>query len=295
MSTSSSDAEKTAVLPRGEIISVEGYQIHFLSFGEGPAAVFLHGSGPGASGYSNFKQNIDAVVGAGYRAIVVDKIGFGFSSKPTGLDYTTELFAQTVRGLLDAIGVERCILIGNSLGGAICIRIALDDPELVAGLVMMAPGGIETDAVYYNMPGIKQMIAQFTSGALDFEGLRSLLKLLVKDPAIVDDGLVAERYEVLRQQPVDVLARLRVADMSGELVKLSCPILGFWGSDDQFTPASGHAKFIEACDDCSFTIVANCGHWVMVERKDMFNAQISAFLERLRPVITVSRQVEVTS
>lgn len=283
------------MLPRGEFVAVGEFQLHTLSFGDGPAAVFLHGSGPGASGYSNFKQNIEAVVAAGYRAIVIDMIGFGLSSKPAGCDYTTELFADTVRRALARMGVERCILIGNSLGGAVCIRIALDDPDLVAGLVMMAPGGIETDAVYYNMPGIKQMIAQFTSGALDFEGLRALLKLLVKNPAIVDDNLVAERYEVLQQQPVDVLARLRVADMSGELGKISCPILGFWGNDDQFTPASGHAKFIQACEDCSFTIFANCGHWVMVERADMFNAQLSAFLARLRPAMAASHLAEVTS
>lgn len=295
MPTSSSEAEQVSIMPRGDFVTLGTYRIHYLSFGEGPAAVFLHGSGPGASGYSNFKQNIEAVVAAGYRAIIFDMIGFGWSSKPTGCDYTTELFAETIKDALDAIGIERCVLIGNSLGGAVSIRIALDNPDLVVGLVMMAPGGIETDEVYYNMPGIKQMISQFTSGTLDFEGLRALLKMLVKDPAIINDNLVTERYEVLQSQPIEVLSRLRVADMGGDLDRLTCPILGFWGSEDQFTPASGYAKFIESCGDCSFTIVANCGHWVMVERTEMFNAHISAFLARLRPVLSMGQLVEVTS
>lgn len=283
MATSSSDVAGVAAPPRGEFIDARGYRLHYLSFGQGPAVVFLHGSGPGASGYSNFKQNVDAVVAAGYRAIVLDMIGFGWSSKPTDCDYTTELFAETVCSALKSLEIERCVLIGNSLGGAVCIRIALDRPGMVAGLVLMAPGGVESDEIYYNMPGIKQMIAQFTSGALDFEGLRSLLKLLVADPRVVDDALVSERFEILKLQPVEVLARLRIADMSGELGGLDCPILGFWGCDDRFTPISSHAKFLEASEDCSFTLVSNCGHWVMVERTAMFNAHVAAFLSRLRP------------
>ncbi|MEZ5709838.1 MAG: alpha/beta fold hydrolase [Blastomonas sp.] len=294
MSTSSSDP--ASALPRGNFAEVGEYRIHYLSYGEGPAVVFLHGSGPGASGYSNFKQNIDAVVAAGYRAIIIDMIGFGLSSKPTDRDYTTELFAETVCGALAAIGVERCVLVGNSLGGAVCIRMTLDHPEMVAALVLMAPGGIESDAVYYNMPGIKHMIAAFTSGQLDFEGLRSLLKMLVADPAMVDDALVAERFEVLQLQPTEVLSRLRVADMSGDLSGLRCPILGFWGSEDRFTPTSGFQKFIDACDDCSFTIFARCGHWAMVERSAIFDAQMGEFLGRVKPLLEAQVQpAEVTA
>ena len=283
MPTSSSDPHSGGAVPREQFVTVGDLELHYLSRGEGPAVVFLHGSGPGASGYSNFKQNLDAVNQAGFRAIVFDMVGFGYSSKPTDRDYTTELLAGTVRAALAGIGVEKCVLVGNSLGGAVSIRIALDDPALVAGLVLMAPGGIESNEVYYAMPGIKHMIATFTGGELDFEGMRRLLKMLVKDPALVDDALVAERYEILQLQPTEVLSRLRVANMEGELGKLHCPIIGFWGSEDQFCPTSGYQKFIDNCADCAFTIVADCGHWVMAERREMFDAQMAAFLARLKP------------
>jgi len=127
--------------PRGDIINVGDHDIHVLSFGAGPAVVFLHGSGPGASAYSNFKQNIDTVVDAGHRAVLIDMIGFGYSSKPNDCDYTTALFADTTKAVIDKLGITSCTLLGNSLGGAICIRLALDYPELVTRLVMMAPGG----------------------------------------------------------------------------------------------------------------------------------------------------------
>ena len=268
-------------VPVGEKVAVGEYELHYLSYGEGPAVVFLHGSGPGASGYSNFKQNIQAVVEAGRRAIVFDMLGFGYSSKPTDCDYTTDLFAETIVGALDATGVDKFALVGNSLGGAVSIRIALDSPGRVQALVLMAPGGIEETEVYYAMPGIQKMVSQFVGGELDRDRMRSLLQMLVHDPEHVSDDLVEERFSILQHQPKEVLSRLVVPNMASELAHLTCPIIGFWGQQDQFTPVSGFSKFIEARTDCQFTIVANCGHWVMVERMNMFNAQLQHFLNSL--------------
>lgn len=270
-----------ARLPRGEIVAVGPHRIHYLDYGSGPAIAFSHGSGPGANGYSDFKQNINAVVASSYRATVFDMLGFGYSSKPIDLDHTTDLFPDTTRGALAAIGVDRCVIIGKSLGGAVDIRIALDASDLVAGLVLMPPDDIESNVIYYTMPGMQAMISSFTNGTLDFEGLRGLLHQLVADPALVDDALGAERYEALKTQPVKGRSRLPVVDMSGELSALACPILGVWGQQDLFTPTPGYVRFIPASADCSFTIVANCRHGVMVERQPMLNDQLAAFLSRL--------------
>jgi 4,5:9,10-diseco-3-hydroxy-5,9,17-trioxoandrosta-1(10),2-diene-4-oate hydrolase len=264
--------------PRGEVVSVGDYDVHYLSYGEGPAVVLLHGSGPGASGYSNFKQNIDTIVESGHRAIVMDMLGFGYSSKPTDCDYTTELFASTVKGALDAIGVEKCALYGNSLGGAICIRIALDFPEFVTSLIMMAPGGIEERETYFAMPGIAKMVSTFVAGELDRDGLRSLLQMLVFDGSLVTDQLVDERFAILEVQPKEVLSRMIIPSMADELGNIRCPIIGFWGQNDEFNPVSGAQKFLEQCKDCRFTIVTDCGHWVMLEHERMFNAQLHDFL-----------------
>lgn len=264
--------------PRGETVTACGHEIHYVSYGEGPAVVLLHGSGPGASGYSNFKQNIDTIVSTGHRAIVMDMVGFGYSSKPTDCDYTTELFATTVKGALDAIGIEQCVLLGNSLGGAICIRIALDFPEFVTGLVMMAPGGIEERETYFEMPGIVKMVSNFVGGELDRDGLRSLLQMLVYDNDLVTDPLVDERNAILETQPKEVLSRMIIPNMASELGNLKCPILGFWGINDDFNPVSGAEHFLTQCADCRFTIVSECGHWVMVEHERMFNAQLHDFL-----------------
>lgn len=268
-----------SALPRGNLINIGEHDLHYLSYGEGPALVFLHGSGPGASAYSNFKHNIDAAVKSGYRALLIDMLGFGYSSKPTGLDYSTALFADSVKAALDKLGIERCSLLGNSLGGAICIRLALDYPDLVQRLILMAPGGIEERETYFAMPAIAKMVDAFVAGELDQNGLRSILETLVFDPAQVTDQLVNERFSILQTQPKDVLSRMVIPSMADRLGDLACPIYGFWGQQDRLTPVSGAAKFLNQSRHCQFLILASCGHWVMVEKKDIFNAMLADILK----------------
>lgn len=254
------------------------YQIHCLEHGEGHPVVFLHGSGPGASAYSNFKHNIDAVVDAGCKAVLIDMLGFGYSSKPEGLDYTTELFASTVKQALDQLDIESCTLLGNSLGGAICIRLALDYPKLVDRLILMAPGGVEERETYFAMPGMAKMVSAFVGGELDRSGLRTVLETLVFDPANVTEELVEERFCILETQPKDVLSRMIIPNMESELSALSCPVYGFWGQQDEMTPATGANKFLDHVKDCQYLMLASCGHWVMVEHAQTFNRVLTDVL-----------------
>jgi 4,5:9,10-diseco-3-hydroxy-5,9,17-trioxoandrosta-1(10),2-diene-4-oate hydrolase len=255
-----------------------GYEIAVHEAGAGPSVVFIHGSGPGASGVSNFRLNLEAFAAAGFHVVAPDLIGYGQSSKPTGLDYTLDLFADTLLAAVRSAGVSRAHVVGNSLGGAVALRIALEQREFVDRLVMMAPGGIETRERYFAMPGIAKMVGDFTAPDFDLAGMRALVSNLVYDPSIISDALVAERYAVARTQPKDVLARMRVPDLSPRLGELTMPILGFWGVEDGFCPASGASKFLEACADVRFVSFARVGHWVMVERAEEFNRMAVVFL-----------------
>ena len=266
--------------PRGQTVAVGDLDIHYHSHGpaRGDALVFVHGSGPGASGYSNFKKNIDAFAGAGYRVIVPDLPGFGYSSKPTDLDYTTVFFSTHLVGLLDGLGIGRFALIGNSLGGAISIRAALDHPDRVSKLILMAPGGIEELETYMAMPAMARMISNFVDGALDRDGLRRVLENLVYDPVHVTDALVDERWAILQEQPPQVLRRMIIPNMEDELGDIQCPVLSFWGVDDEMLPASGGGKITRACKPSRHIELAECGHWVMVEHTRVFDAACLDFL-----------------
>jgi 4,5:9,10-diseco-3-hydroxy-5,9,17-trioxoandrosta-1(10),2-diene-4-oate hydrolase len=259
-----------------------GYEISLAEMGEGPAVLFLHGSGPGASGASNFKLNAPAFAAAGYRVLLPDMIGYGASSKPEGIDYTLQLFTDTVLDALDQAGVTSAVIVGNSLGGAVAMQIALDRPGYATKLVMMAPGCIEDLPVYFAMPGIARMKSSFGSPDFSLEDQRALITNLMHpsvDPALVTDELVAERYAVARTQSKDVLARMRTPNLAPRLGELTMPILGFWGLDDAFCPASGAQRFLDACPDARFMTFTHVGHWVQVERAAEFNRYAIAFID----------------
>ncbi|TCJ37036.1 alpha/beta fold hydrolase [Parafrankia sp. BMG5.11] len=263
--------------------SVEGgYEIMVREAGSGPAIVFLHGSGPGASGVSNFRANIDAFISAGYRVVLPDLVGYGASSKPEGIDYTLTLFTDTVYDALRQHGIERATLVGNSLGGGIAIQMTADHPEMVANLVLMAPGCIEDLDVYFAMPGIANMRSSFGSPDFGPADQRRLIESLVHDPVHVTDELVAERYAVARTQSKDVIGRMRTHDVRQHLPGLTMPILLFWGRNEKFMPLSGIDTFFENCPDVRCMIFSGVGHWVQVERASEFNRYAIEFLDEHR-------------
>jgi 4,5:9,10-diseco-3-hydroxy-5,9,17-trioxoandrosta-1(10),2-diene-4-oate hydrolase len=257
-----------------------GHDICIREAGSGPAVVFLHGSGPGASGASNFRQNIDAFVAAGYRVVLPDLIGYGSSSKPEGIDYTLALFTDTVLEALQAHGVTRASLVGNSLGGGVAIQIALDNPQFAERLVLMAPGSVAEQASYFTMPGIAKMVSGFGGPGFNLEEQRRLVRNLVHPDFAesIPETLVEERFAVARTQPKDVLARMRTPNLGLRLGELSLPILVLWGLNDEFCPESHARLFLDACEDVRTITFARTGHWVQVERAEEFNRYALEFL-----------------
>ena len=255
-----------------------GYDIVVAEAGEGPAVVFIHGSGPGASGTSNFRQNVEAFVAAGYRVILPDMIGYGASSKPEGIDYTLTLFTDTLKEALVQHGLSSVSLVGNSLGGGVAIQMALDEPAFVERLVLMAPGCIEELPVYFAMPGIANMRSSFGNPDYSLADQRRLNESLVYDPVHVTDELVAERYAVAVTQPKDVIARMRTHNVRARLGELLMPILLFWGYNETFMPLTGIDYFMTSCPDVRCITFNKVGHWVQVERAAEFNSHAISFL-----------------
>lgn len=269
-----------AELKTGTYRVANGYDLVVNEAGppDGPVVVFIHGSGPGASGQSNFRQNIDAFVAGGFRVVLPDLIGYGASSKPEGIDYTLALFTDTLHDALGQLGIAKAVLVGNSLGGGIALQMALDHPELVDRLILMAPGCIEEREEYFRMPGIAGMVSSFGGPDFSEDEQRRLLVNLVHDPVHITDALVKERFAVSRSQPKDVIMRMRTPNLRPRLGEIKIPILVFWGSEERFMPLTGINYFLEQCDDARVLIFNKVGHWVQVERADEFNCQALAFL-----------------
>jgi 4,5:9,10-diseco-3-hydroxy-5,9,17-trioxoandrosta-1(10),2-diene-4-oate hydrolase len=270
------------LLPEGNYAHcANGYKMHYLDEGEGEAVVFLHGSGPGASGYSNFKGNFPALVEAGYRCLVPDLVGYGFSDKPDDVDHPLSFFVQCIKQTLDCAGVDKCTLVGNSLGGAIAIGLALEHPELVEKLILMAPGGLSELAEYQQMPGMQKVFQVFGSGEpVTPAVMKDLFATgLMSDPAYATDDLVAERMQIMQIMNGHVMASMDIPVLTSRLGELQCPVLGFWGMDERMMPENGIMAMAHNVKHLQLVLLTQCGHWVMVEHEALFNRSCIDFLQ----------------
>lgn len=282
--------------PEGKRVEIgDGLTVHYHDVGGGFPVVFLHGSGPGASGWSNFHRNYPVFARRGFRCLVPDTLGFGRSSKPDNVDYTLEFLAGGLTRFLNALRIERCALVGNSHGGALAIQQALDRPDRVSGLVLMAPGGLEPREAYMKMEGIRAMMKAFLGpdrGPESREGLtritredlRRVLEFQLHDPALLTDEIVDERLAVALTQPKRVMASMSVPHLAPRLAALRCPVLGLWGMNDRFCPVSGAMTIASSCGRAQVLLLSDAGHWVMIEHADLFNRTAIDFLERLPDV-----------
>lgn len=270
--------EATVGPPEGNYVNAGNVRLHYQEFGEGKAIVFLHGSGPGNSAWANFSGNYQAFVDAGFRVILPDLVGFGYSDKPTDQgDYTLQFFCDTLFAGLRAIGVEKCSFVGNSLGGGVAIQIALDHPEFVEKLILMGPGCLSEQQSYFSMPGIARMMAAAGSG-INRDNLVDVLRGFVVNPTHITPELVEMRWAIAQTQPKEVLATMKTPTLGPRLKELTCPILTFWGADDSFMPPEGKERCLRANPTSRLIEINSCGHWVMIEASRMFNAVSVDFL-----------------
>lgn len=267
------------LLPRGRMVPVGGGQeLHLNVFGEGYPLIFIHGSGPGASGWSNFKQNVPAFVGQGYQCVIPDLLGFGYSSKPD-TDYTLDLFVSTLTEALVKIGIKRCTLVGNSMGGTISMKMALQTPDLVDRLLVMAPGGLYALDRYLQMEGIQRMLPVLTApGGLTRDALREVFKLMFFDASLLNDRLIEERFTIAQLQNDAVYKRWSIPSLVEEIGGIRQPILGLWGMNDRFCPVESALILMERVTHARMVLQTSCGHWFQVEQQKLFERELLNFL-----------------
>lgn len=278
--------ENTTVQLSTRHIKVGERTIFLAEAGQGPALLLLHGGGPGASGVSNYSRNIEALA-AHFHVLIPDMPGYGNSTK--GIDRTDPFgdLAATMAGLLNALGIKKAHVIGNSLGGACGLRLALENPGLVNKLILMGPGGINMSRSEPT-DGLKRLLGYYAGEGPTMEKLRAfILGDLVYDGTLVPDSVIEERFrssidpDVLAHPPlmgpITDPAKIDFL-LDPRLPQIEVPVLVLWGTEDRVNPASGGPLLQNMMKRCDLYLFSRTGHWVQWERAHEFNAAAIAFL-----------------
>lgn len=266
--------------------------IHYHEAGEGPALVLLHGSGPGVSAWSNFGGTLAAFADR-FRVLAPDLPGFGRSATPELDRPYHRIASDAVLRLLDGLGIERAHVLGNSAGGSVAARFALDNPSRVDRLVLMGPGGVGTPVLGPSpSEGIKRLL-EFTRDPTH-DRLVAWLTTMVADPSFLTDELIAERMENAMAPGALEWMRRFFSHISGdgpprpvdpvplwaEVSKIAAPTLLTWGQDDRVNPVEAALLPLRQMRDVELHVFSRCGHWAMLERADEFNRVVGEFLTR---------------
>lgn len=265
-------------------------RLHFEESGTGKAVVFLHGGGPGASGWSNFGQNVPAF-SERFRVLVVDQPGFGKSLVPQVEGHYFTFAADALVSLLDELGIEKAHLVGNSLGGGTAVRFALRHPDRTDRLVLMGPGGLSLN-VFSPDPteGIKRLFEFAAPPGPSKEKLEAFLRTLVYDQKLVTPSLVEERFAAAASP--SALAGMAAMGKSfmdpvlaeqgmlwREAHRLRHEVLLIWGREDRVNPVDGALVAMKLIKRARLHVFGGCGHWAQLEKADEFNRLVMDFLE----------------
>jgi len=272
-------------------VSVAGKPIFVAEAGSGAPVVMLHGGGPGASGVSNYSRNIDALA-EHFRVIVPDMPGYGRSAKGVDQSDPFGYLADTIRGLIDELGLATAHVIGNSYGGAAALRMALDTPGRVGKLILMGPGGIGTTRGAPTA-GLKSLMSYYSGTGPSRDKLAAFIRnYLVYDGASVPASLIETRYvasvdpEVVADPPLRrpsgpmAVRTLWRMDLTRDrrLKQLATPTLVLWGRDDKVNRPTGGPMLANLMPNADLVMTSRTGHWMQWERADLFNRVAVDFL-----------------
>lgn len=260
--------------------------IHYNDCGAGSeTVVMLHGSGPGASGWANFNRNIEPLVAAGYRVILMDCPGWSKSDSIVCTGSRSDLNARVLKGLVDALDVDRAHLIGNSMGGHSAVAFALANPQRVGKLVLMG-GGTGGASPFAPMPteGIKLLQGLYREPSID--NLKKMMSVFVYDSSELTEALFQARLDNMlgRRDHLENFVKSLAAnpkqfpDFSPRLGEITAQTLIVWGSNDRFVPMDTGLRLLASLPNAELHVFNRCGHWAQWEHADRFNRMVLDFL-----------------
>ena len=264
----------------GNSIQTGAFKTNYHDVGQGEPLFLIHGSGPGVTAWANWRLVIPSLAEQ-YRVIAPDMAGFGYTERVDGYNYTMDNWVQNAIDLMDALGIEKTHLVGNSFGGALAIALAIHHPQRVERLILMGAAGVDFELT----PGLDQVWGYEPS----VENMRSMMDLFAYNRSLVTDELAQLRYEASiqpgfqetfsqmfpapRQRSVDALA-----SKPQDLKNINHETLILHGREDVVVPPVTSTTLFDLIPNSQLHMFGCCGHWTQIEHNARFIELVKDFL-----------------
>jgi 2-hydroxymuconate-semialdehyde hydrolase len=263
-------------------ISAGGIETNYHDMGEdsGTPLLLLHGSGPGVTAWANWRFNLP-VLSETRRVVAPDMVGFGYTERPAGVDYNLDTWVRHGIDFLDALGIAKADVVGNSYGGALALAMAIRHPDRIRRLVLMGAAGVDFELT----PGLDAVWGYTPS----VENMRELIRMFAFNQEMMSDELAELRYRASvrpgyqeafasmfpapRQRWVDALA-----SSEKDIRAMDKETLIIHGRDDVIVPPVTSRKLFEYIEYAQLHLFGRCGHWTQIEHADRFNKLVTDFL-----------------
>lgn len=266
------------------MIDTASGRIHINEAGpaDAQAVILLHGSGPGATGWTNFSNNIP-VLAEKYHVIAADMPGWG-ESDPVG--WQERNHPKAVADLMDALGIDKATLIGNSMGGGTTIRFGYEHPERVIRLITM--GSSSGSPTLMGPAGLSEGLKVLQKGYRNptFEVMKELVEIMTFDSTFATDELIQGRADMVAANPehnknfLDAVGKRAVVELDHAQVRtIKVPTLLFHGRDDRVVHFEHSLKLTSLIANSRLHLINQCGHWLQIEHADEFNRLVMDFID----------------
>ena len=265
--------------------TINGIEVHYHDSGSGAPLVLVHGSGPGATAWSNFSQNI-AALSQHFRVIALDCPGWGLSDTPEAQNSD---LVPVLKGLLDELGLQKAAFVGNSMGGAASISFAVLHPERVSHLVTMGSPcpGPNLFSETMGTEGLKILFDTYRQPTP--ENFMRLVNVMCFDPAFATEELARERAAATAAHSAHVEKFLQPGNMltllpdffqlAARIPEIAVPTLAIHGRNDRTVHYENSLQLVSLVPNARLYLINQCGHWAQLEHMEEFNRVVRQFLE----------------
>ncbi len=276
-------------------VPVGRLKISTLTMGEGPDMLLLHGLGATKSSFFDTA----AALSRRYTVHAIDLPGFGGSSKPSTAPYGAPYAAKAVIGTMDALGIERAHLVGNSMGGRVAIEVGLERPDRVGGIALLSPAVAFVRRDWHWLVRFTRPELGVLPHSLGRERVERTFWTLFADRDLVDPSvadIVVDEFERIYRSPGARLAFLASAraiyleapfgrrGFYPRLATLQPPALFVWSSHDRLIPERFRHHVERWLPSAEQVVLDGCGHVPQVERPERTNGLLERFFARVDPL-----------